>query len=57
MKITVIIEEANRLAEDDALFWVAGLVREAWPILVNHYAELHPLVQVAVTHYREAREQ
>jgi hypothetical protein len=49
----VLVDSINDYAENNELFWVAGLAREAYPILKNHLDELHEVAQISVEHYVE----
>ena len=35
----------------DGPFWIAGLARELWPVLIGRLDELNPLPRQAVEHY------
>ena len=49
------VELINEEAKAGRLFWVAGLAKELWPILVHYLGALHPSARIAVEHYAEAR--
>ena len=51
MKTDELITIINRDAAANDLFWVAGLAREVWPVLIDHVDELHPSAAIAVRHY------
>lgn len=51
VQVADMIEEINSLSEKNKLFWVAGLAREIWPILVPHKDELNEIALMAVEHY------
>lgn len=55
--IAALIQQINRDAEANRLFWVAGLAREAWPVLLPHVERLHEVAAMAVRHYAEERQQ
>lgn len=50
-----IVELINEYAEENALFWLAGLAKETLPILKNHLDELHPSARVIVQTYLDER--
>lgn len=52
--ITDLIEDINKDAEANRLFWVAGLAREVWSALMPHLEKLHPVARIAVEHYAKS---
>jgi hypothetical protein len=38
-------------------FWIAGLARELWPVLIGRLDELHDLPRQAVEHYASEAKQ
>ena len=46
-----IISQINQYAEQNKLFWVAGLARETWHALRLVKDQLHPVALMAVEHY------
>ncbi len=55
MKAETLIKIINERAENNRLFWVAGLARETWQVLINHIDELHEVAKIAVLHYAELK--
>ncbi len=51
MNIQALIDTINDDAQANRLFWVAGLAREVWPVLLPYLDALHPWAQEAVAHY------
>ena len=53
MEIAEFIKTVNELADNNKLFWLAGLISETWEALIDHMDELDPLAQTLVTKYSE----
>ncbi len=51
LQITDLIKSINKDADANRLFWVAGIARETWPVLMPHLDELHSVARLAVEHY------
>lgn len=49
----VLVDIINDYDDNNELFWVASVAKEAWTILKNHLDELHGTARIAVEHYME----
>lgn len=49
--VSIFIDEINRYAVENKLFWIASMAKDCFPILKNHINELHPLAKLAIEHY------
>ena len=54
-KDQALIDQVNQYAKDNDLFWLAGLVRETYPVLNQYQDKLDPIVKIAVNHYADQK--
>ena len=50
-KVQVFIDEINKYAENNKLFWVCAVAKDCSTILINHLNELHESARIAVEYY------
>lgn len=55
MSPRLLIDSINELDRSNKGFWLAGLAKEAWPVLIQHLDKLEPLAKQAVIHYSEVK--
>ncbi len=53
--MTNLVDPVALINEQTELFWIAGLARELWPVLVYRLGELNDLPRMAVEHYAKDR--